>query len=109
MQKLYIPCFVTVLSIYKFISFQKMGIIQVNYYNWSFAIVNQNRHIFEPSKELIDSLLFEILEQDQKEHRYDDKQEKGNQQIESSEHESSSGSIGQSHRQPDISYEELSK
>ena len=29
--------------------------------------------------------------------------------IESAEHKSSSGSIGQSHRQPDISYEELTR
>ena len=40
---------------------------------------------------------------------YGDRQEQGNQKIESSEHESSSGSIGQSHRQPDISYEKLNR
>ena len=39
---------------------------------------------------------------------YDDRQEYDNQEIESSEHESLSGSIGESHRQSDISYEELS-
>ena len=39
---------------------------------------------------------------------YDDRQEHDNQEIESSEHESSSGLIGQSRKQPDISYEELS-
>ena len=36
-------------------------------------------------------------------------QDHDNQEIESSEHESSSGLIGQSHRQPDISHEELSR
>ena len=70
---------------------------------------NQNKRIFEPSSELIDSLLFEISKQDQEEHLYDDRQEHDNQEKESSEQESSSGSIGQSHRQPDISYEELSR
>ena len=40
---------------------------------------------------------------------YDDRQEHDNQEIESSEHESLSGSIGQSHKQSDISYEELSR
>ena len=39
---------------------------------------------------------------------YDDRQEHDNQEIESSKHESLSGSIGESHRQSDISYEELS-
>ena len=39
---------------------------------------------------------------------YDDRQEHDNQEIESSEQESLSGSIGESHRQSDISYEELS-
>ena len=34
-------------------------------------------------------------------------QEHDNQEIESSEHKSSSGSVGQPHRQPDISYKEL--
>ena len=71
--------------------------------------VNQNRQIFEPNSELIDSLLREISKKDQEEHLYDVRQEYDNQEIESSEHESSSGSIGQSHRQPDISYEELSR
>ena len=73
------------------------------------ATVNQNRQIFEPNSELIDSLLREISKKDQEEHLYDVRQEYDNQEIESSEHESSSGSIGQSHRQPDISYEELSR
>ena len=59
------------------------------------ATVNQNRQIFEPNSELIDSLLL-----------YDDRKEHDNQEIESSEHENSSCSIGQSHRQLDISYEE---
>ena len=54
---------------------------------------------------MIDSLLLQISEQDQEEHVYGDRQEQGNQKIESSEHESSSGSIGQSQRQPDISWE----
>ena len=71
--------------------------------------VNQNRQIFEPNSELIDSLLLEISKQDQEEHLYDDRQEHDNQETESSEHEGSSGSIDQSHRQPDISYEELSR
>ena len=71
------------------------------------ATVNQNRQIFEPNSELIDSLLLEISKQDQEEHLYDDRQEHDNQEIESSEHESSSGSIGQSHRQPDVSYEQV--
>ena len=57
---------------------------------------------------MIDSLLLEISKQDQKEHLYGDRQEHDNEEIESSEHESSSDSIGQSHRQSDISYEELS-
>ena len=55
---------------------------------------------------MIDSLLLEIWKQDQEEHLYDDRQEHGNEETESSEHESSSGSVGQSHRQPDIFYEE---
>ena len=71
--------------------------------------VNQNRQIFEPNSELIYSLLLEISKQDQEEHLYDDRQEHDNQEIESSEHKSSPGSIGQSHRQPDISYEELNR
>ena len=58
---------------------------------------------------MIDSLLIEISKQDQEEHLYDDKQEHDNQEIESSEHESSSGSLGYAHIQPDISYEELSR
>ena len=58
---------------------------------------------------MIDSLLLEISKQDQEEHLYSNRQEHDNQEIESSEHENSSGSIGQSHRQPDISYEELSR
>ena len=58
---------------------------------------------------MIDSSLLEISKQDQEEHLYHDKQEHDNQKMESSEHESSSGSIGQFHRQPDISYEELSR
>ena len=58
---------------------------------------------------MIDSLLLEISKQDQKEHVYDDRQEYDNQEIESPEHKSSSSSIGQSHRQPDISYEEFSR
>ena len=58
---------------------------------------------------MIDSLLFEISKQDQEEHLYDDRQEHDDQEIESPEHESSSGSIVQSHRQPGISYEELSR
>ena len=73
------------------------------------ATVNQNRQIFEPNDELIDFLLLEISKQDQEEHLYDDRQEHDNQETESSEHEGSSGSIDQSHRQPDISYEELSR
>ena len=73
------------------------------------AIVNQNRQIYEPNNELIDSLLLEISKQDQEEHLHDELQEQDNQEIESSEHESSSRSIGQSHRQSDISYEKLSK
>ena len=62
------------------------------------ATVNQNRQIFEPNSEFIDSLLLEISKQDQEEHLHDDRQEHDNQEIEISEHESSSGSIGQSHR-----------
>ena len=58
---------------------------------------------------MIYSLLLEISKQDQEEHLYDDRQEHDNQETESSEHEGSSGSIDQSHRQPDISYEELSR
>ena len=54
-------------------------------------------------------MLLEVSKQDQEEHLYDDRQEHDNQEIESSEHESSSGSIDQSHTQPDISYEELSR
>ena len=50
---------------------------------------------------MIDSLLLEISKQDQEEHLYY-WQEHDNQEIESLEHENSSGSIGQSHRQPDI-------
>ena len=73
------------------------------------ATVNQNRQAFEPNSEFIDSLLLEISKQHQEKHLYDDRQEHDNQEIESSEHESSSGSIDQSHRQPDISYEELSR
>ena len=73
------------------------------------ATVNQTRQIFEPNSELTDSFLLEISKQDQEEYRYDDMQEHDNQEIESSEHESSPGSIGQSHREPDISYEELSR
>ena len=67
--------------------------------------VNQNWQIFEPNSELIESLLLEISKQDQEEHLYDDRQEHDNQEIESSEQESSSGSIGQSHKQLDISYD----
>ena len=73
------------------------------------ATVNHNGQIFEPNSELIDFLLLEISKQDQEEHLYDDRQEHDNQETESSEHEGSSGSIDQSHRQPDISYEELSR
>ena len=73
------------------------------------ATVNQNRQVFEPNSELVDSLLLEISKQDQEEHPYDDRQEHDNQGIERSEHESSSGSIGQSHTQPDKYYEELSR
>ena len=58
---------------------------------------------------MIDSLLLEISKQDQQEHLYNNRQEHDNQEIESLEHENSSDSIGQSHRQPDISYEELSR
>ena len=54
-------------------------------------------------------MLLEISKQDQEEHLYNDSQENDDQKIESSEYESSSGSIGQSRRQPDISYEELSR
>ena len=72
------------------------------------AIVNQNRQAFEPNSKFIDSLLLEISKQHQEKHLYDDRQEHDNQEIESSEHESSSGLIGQSRKQPDISYEELS-
>ena len=72
------------------------------------ATVNQNRQAFEPNSEFIDSLLLEISKQHQEKHLYDDRQEHDNQEIESSEHESSSGLIGQSRKQPDISYEELS-
>ena len=50
---------------------------------------------FEPNSELIDSLLLEISKQDQEENLYDDRQEHDNQEIGSSEHESS---IGQSQR-----------
>ena len=71
------------------------------------AIVNQNRQAFEPNSKFIDSLLLEISKQHQEKHLYDDRQEHDNQEIESSEHESSSGSIGQSHRQPDVSYEQV--
>ena len=39
------------------------------------ATVNQNRQIFELSSILIDSLLLEILNQDQEEHLYDDRQD----------------------------------
>ena len=48
------------------------------------ATVNQNRQIFEPNSELIDSLLLEISKQDQEEHLYDNTQEHDNQEIESS-------------------------
>ena len=72
------------------------------------AIVNQNRQAFEPNSKFIDSLLLEISKQHQEKHLYDDRQEHDNQEIESSEQESLSGSIGESHRQSDISYEELS-
>ena len=71
------------------------------------AIVNQNRQAFEPNSKFIDSLLLAISKQHQEKHLYDDRQEHDNQEIESSEHESSSGSIGQSHRQPDVSYEQV--
>ena len=54
-------------------------------------------------------MLLEISKQDQEENLYDEMQDHDNQEIESSEHESSSGLIGQSHRQPDISHEELSR
>ena len=73
------------------------------------ATVNHNGQIFEPNSELIDSLLLEISKQD----REDICMKIGKSmmiiKIESAEHKSSSGSIGQSHRQPDISYEELSR
>ena len=39
------------------------------------AIVNQNRQIYEPNNELIDSLLLEISKQDQEEHLHDELQE----------------------------------
>ena len=58
---------------------------------------------------MINSLLLEISKQDQEKCLCDDRQEHDDQEIESSEHEISSGSIDQSHRQPDISYEELSR
>ena len=54
-------------------------------------------------------MLLEISKQDQEKCLCDDRQEHDDQEIESSEHEISSGSIDQSHRQPDISYEELSR
>ena len=56
--------------------------------------VNQNRQIFEPNSELIGSLLLKVSKQDQEEHLYNDRQEGDNQEIESSEHDSSTGSIG---------------
>ena len=58
------------------------------------ATVNQNRQVFEPNSELIDSLLLEISKQDQEEHLYDDMEEHDNHETESSEQESLSGSIG---------------
>ena len=59
---------------------------------------------------MIDSLLIEISKQDQEEHLYDDRQEYDNQETESSDRaRSSSDSVGLSHRQPDTSYEELSR
>ena len=54
---------------------------------------------------MIDSLLLEISKKDQEEHLH----EHDNQEIESSMHESSSGSIGQCYRQPNISYEGLNR
>ena len=73
------------------------------------ATVNQNRQIFESNSELIDSLLLEISKQDHEEHLYDDRKEHDNQEIQNSEQESLSGSVGQFHRQTDISYDELSR
>ena len=73
------------------------------------ATVNQNRQIFEPNSELIDSLLLEISKQDQEDICMKIGKSMMIIKIESAEHKSSSGSIGQSHRQPDISYEELSR
>ena len=73
------------------------------------AIVNQNRQIYEPNNELIDSLLLEISKQDQEEHLYEGREEHDNQEIESLLHESSSGSLGKCHRHPNISYEGFSR
>ena len=42
------------------------------------ATVNQNRQIFEPNSELIDSLLLEISKEDEEEHLYDDRQDHDN-------------------------------
>ena len=73
------------------------------------ATVNQNRQVFEPNSELIDSLLLEISKQDQEDICMKIGKSMMIIKIESAEHKSSSGSIGQSHRQPDISYEELTR
>ena len=70
------------------------------------ATVNRNRQIFESNSELIDSLLLELSKKiKRKICMTRDK----SMIIESSEHESSSDPIGQAHRQPDISYEELNR
>ena len=42
------------------------------------ATVNQDRQIFEPNSELIDSLLLEISKEDEEEHLYDDRQDHDN-------------------------------
>ena len=73
------------------------------------ATVNQNRQMCEPNSKLVDSLLLEISKQDQEKHLYDDRREHDYQEIQNSEHESSSVFIGHTHRQPDICYEELSR
>ena len=63
---------------------------------------------FEANSELIDILLSKISIQEQMKHFYADQQEPSFNEQENTEHVRSSCSIGQSHRQPDISYEKLS-
>ena len=63
---------------------------------------------FEANSELTDILLSKISTQEQMKYFYADQQEPSFKEQENTEHVSFSCSIGQSHRQPDLSYEKLS-